>query len=65
MIEGDVLPNGTIRMTGARHSGDSKFKGKLTGKLDKETGRVSGLWSVPGVLNGSFSGQHELQLSKN
>jgi hypothetical protein len=65
MIEGDVLPNGTIRMTGGRHSGDSKFKGQLTGKLDLKTGQVSGSWSIPGILKGSFTGQHELQLSKN
>jgi hypothetical protein len=65
MIEGDVLSNGVIRMIGARHSGDSKFKGQLSGMLDRRTGKVSGLWSVPGVLKGSFTGQHELQLSKN
>jgi hypothetical protein len=65
MIEGDVLPNGTIRMVGGRHSGDSKFKGQLSGMLDMRTGKISGLWSVPGVLKGSFTGQHELQLSKN
>jgi hypothetical protein len=65
MVEGDVLPNGVIRMTGARHSGDSKFKGQLSGKLDTITGKVSGLWSVPGVLKGRFTGQHESQLSKN
>jgi hypothetical protein len=65
MIEGDVLPNGTIRMIGARHSGDSKFKGQLSGKLDMKTGQVSGLWSVPGILQGNFTGQHESQLSKN
>jgi hypothetical protein len=65
MIEGDVLPNGSIRMIGARHSGDSKFKGQLSGMLDTKTGKVSGLWSVPGILKGSFTGQHELQLSKN
>jgi hypothetical protein len=65
MIEGDVLPNGSIRMIGARHSGDSKFKGQLSGMLDKKTGKVSGVWSVPGVLKGSFTGQHELQLSRN
>jgi hypothetical protein len=65
MIEGDVLPNGSIRMIGARHSGDSKFKGQLSGKLDMKTGQVSGLWSVPGILKGSFAGQHESQLSNN
>ena len=65
MVEGDVLPNGVIRMTGARHSGDSKFKGQLSGKLEKITGKVTGLWSVPGVLKGSFTGRHESQLSKN
>ena len=65
MIEGDVLPNGIIRMIGARHSGDSKFKGQLSGKLDTKTGKISGEWSVPGVLKGRFAGQHELQLSKN
>jgi hypothetical protein len=65
MIEGNVLPNGSIRMIGARHSGDSKFKGQLSGKLDMKTGLVSGFWSVPGILKGSFTGQHESQLSKN
>ncbi len=68
LIEGEVLPNGAIRMVGVRKEGDSKFQGYLHGNLDMKRRTISGSWYVPTVgvvLKGTFSGQHEMQLFTN
>jgi hypothetical protein len=65
LIEGDVLPNGEIRAVGAKYMGESKFTGKLSGNLDRRTGKISGTWIVNKSLQGSFSGQREMQVSMN
>lgn len=66
-IQGKVLPSGEIQMAGVTNVGATTFTGYLTGSLDKRTRTLHGTWSVRAglVLNGSFSGQRELQLSLN
>ncbi len=67
LVEGRVLPDGVIQMVGIRKDGDSKFTGRLSGRLDMRTGKIAGTWSVSGRLNlkGTFSGQREMQVSMN
>jgi hypothetical protein len=45
--------------------GESKFIGKLSGSLDRQTGKLSGTWIVNKLLQGNFSGQREMQVSMN
>ncbi len=54
-ITGEAAGDGRIQMSGSGIAGQAKFNGKL----DMQSGKISGSWLAANVGNGTFSGQHE------
>jgi len=55
MISGTASKEGLIQMSGGGIAGGARFEGKL----NKETGEISGTWNAGSLGSGFFSGKHE------